>query len=93
MKYAGTFTDWQGQQYQVNSLAELQQYNDYLTQAIVDGKLTPSQYETEFNKAIITTTHQYDVDRTAGGRLIRIYIRPVPDYSQSWLQRIVVQRG
>nr|EFJ2955996.1 autotransporter outer membrane beta-barrel domain-containing protein [Escherichia coli] len=67
--YAGTFTDWQGQQYQVNSLAELQQYNDYLTQAIVDGKLTPSQYETEFNKAIITTTHQYDVDRTAGGKI------------------------
>ena len=69
MKYAGTFTDWQGQQYQVNSLAELQQYNDYLTQAIVDGKLTPSQYETEFNKAIITTKHQYDVDRTAGGKI------------------------
>ncbi|EIZ4568895.1 TPA: autotransporter outer membrane beta-barrel domain-containing protein [Escherichia coli] len=67
--YAGTFTDWQGQQHQVNSQADLQQYNDYLTQAIVDGKLTASQYETEFNRAIITTTHTYDVDRTAGGKI------------------------
>ncbi|EFL9197523.1 autotransporter outer membrane beta-barrel domain-containing protein, partial [Escherichia coli] len=67
--YAGTFTDWQGQQHQVNSQAELQRYNDYLTQAIVDGKLTASQYETEFNRAIITTTHTYDVDRTAGGKI------------------------
>ncbi|HEI3493754.1 TPA: autotransporter outer membrane beta-barrel domain-containing protein, partial [Escherichia coli] len=67
--YAGTFTDWQGQQHQVNSQADLQQYNDYLTQAIVDGKLTASQYETEFNRAIITTTHTYDVDRTAGSKI------------------------
>ncbi|EFC0652081.1 autotransporter outer membrane beta-barrel domain-containing protein [Escherichia coli] len=69
MKYVGTLTDWQGQVHQINSLKELQQYNDYLTQAIVDGKLTASQYETEFKKALITTTHKYDVDRTAGGKI------------------------
>ncbi|HEI3493755.1 TPA: autotransporter outer membrane beta-barrel domain-containing protein, partial [Escherichia coli] len=69
MKYVGTLTDWQGQVHQINSLKELQQYNDYLTQAIVDGKLSVSQYETEFKKALITTTHKYDVDRTAGGKI------------------------
>lgn len=69
MEYAGSFIDWQGKTYQVNSLADLQQYNDYLTQAIVEGKLSASKYESEFNKAIITTKHNYDVDRTAGGTI------------------------
>ena len=67
--YTDIFTDILGKQHQVNSLTDFQQYNQYLIDALINGTLTASQYDTEFNRAIIKTTHDYEIDRTAGGTI------------------------
>ncbi|HAS1742909.1 autotransporter outer membrane beta-barrel domain-containing protein [Enterobacter hormaechei] len=67
--YTGSFTDWEGKEHVVNSVADLQSYNDYLAEALKDGRLPPGQYEAEFNKAIQYESKDYIIDKTAGGTI------------------------
>lgn len=69
MKYAGTITDWTGKVHHINSLDDLKQYNQYLIKSLEDKTLSYKQYDAEFNKALIVTKHNYNVDMTAGGRI------------------------
>lgn len=69
MKYAGTITDWAGKVHHINSLDDLKQYNQYLIKSLEDKTLSYKQYDAEFNKALIVTKHNYNVDMTAGGRI------------------------
>ncbi|EHJ8506378.1 autotransporter outer membrane beta-barrel domain-containing protein [Salmonella enterica subsp. diarizonae serovar 47:k:z53:[z84]] len=69
MQYAGTITDWSGKTHQINTINDLKQYNQYLIQSIENKTLPYNQYDTEFNKAIVVTEHNYNVDMTAGGRI------------------------
>ncbi|EHG6070528.1 autotransporter outer membrane beta-barrel domain-containing protein [Salmonella enterica subsp. diarizonae serovar 61:z52:z53] len=69
MQYAGTITDWSGKIHQINTIDDLKRYNQYLIQSIENKTLPYNQYDAEFNKALVVTEHNYNVDMTAGGRI------------------------
>ncbi|MBK5144203.1 autotransporter outer membrane beta-barrel domain-containing protein [Budviciaceae bacterium BWR-B9] len=68
--YAGTFTAYDGSSHTVTSLQELKDYNSWLISELQKNNgLKTADYEAEFSKATVKSSHDYSIDTTKGGQI------------------------
>ncbi|MCA1924559.1 ESPR domain-containing protein, partial [Buttiauxella noackiae] len=61
--YKGAFTTFNGGTFTVNSISELQSYNNWLVEKLESGELQYGAYSQELGKAYLTTTTPYTINK------------------------------
>ncbi|MGE4389571.1 MAG: ESPR domain-containing protein, partial [Citrobacter sp.] len=74
--YSGTFTAFDGTSHTVSSLSDFKAWNDWLVSKLSSGELAYASYQSELQKAYISTTQSYQVSRSPDGFDVSVYGNP-----------------
>ncbi|HEM8611041.1 TPA: autotransporter outer membrane beta-barrel domain-containing protein [Citrobacter amalonaticus] len=74
--YSGTFTAFDGTSHTVSSLSDFKVWNDWLVSKLSSGELAYASYQSELQKAYISTTQSYQVSQSPDGFDVSVYGNP-----------------